>query len=147
MHHLISKWNSFDILHILYVQITVLIWGASRDRSYIFTSAMEFISVTMATDAKVASMSLREVLDGLLVAHRQDIHAYGAGHLNESNLVKPSESADRRSWPSAKKPSPPGKKRGKVRQDAWFNSLAPERSECNFFLSCFTDRYFQIFLW
>lgn len=47
---------------------------------------------------------LHELLDGLLVSHRRDIHAFSGGHLNEANLPKPPNKATHRSWTSAKKP-------------------------------------------
>ena len=49
--------------------------------------------------------SLSGLLDGLLVAHRNDIHAFSAGHLNESNLRK-SEAEIHKPWASSQKPRP-----------------------------------------
>ena len=49
--------------------------------------------------------SLRGLLDGLLIAHRHDIHAFSAGHLNESNLRK-SEAEIHKPWKSSQKPKP-----------------------------------------
>ncbi len=50
------------------------------------------------------NQSLSNLLDGLVLAQRQDIHAFSAGHLNESNLRKPKAATDSKSWKSAKKP-------------------------------------------
>ena len=49
--------------------------------------------------------SLKGLLDGLLVSHRNDIHAFSGGHLNESNLKKP-ESSEHKPWRSSQKPRP-----------------------------------------
>ena len=49
--------------------------------------------------------SLREILDGLVVSQKQDIHAFSRGHLNEANLPKPPDRAKHQSWESATKPN------------------------------------------
>ncbi len=56
-----------------------------------------------AIKSTATDRSLKELLDGLLLSQRQDIHAYSGGHLNESNLWKPPERATYSSWKSAKK--------------------------------------------
>ena len=59
----------------------------------------------MATDA-LQDRSLRQLLDGLIISQKQDIHAYSGGHLNEANLPKPLDHYSYRSWTSAKKKIP-----------------------------------------
>ncbi len=59
-------------------------------------------------------MSLKQMLDGLTLAHRQDIHAFGGGHLNEANLAKPPEKATHKSWGSALKETPTLVPRGRL---------------------------------
>ncbi|XP_074660380.1 uncharacterized protein C6orf118-like [Tubulanus polymorphus] len=58
--------------------------------------------------------SLRELLDSLHRAHKNDINDFSSGHLNESNLWKPSEKATHQSWNSATKKIPTLVKRSHI---------------------------------
>ena len=50
---------------------------------------------------------LRDILTGLDIAHRKDIHDYSGGHLNESNLAKHPTKTSYKSWDSSKQKSVP----------------------------------------
>ena len=84
-----------------------------------------------AVNKLVEEKSLKELLDGLIKSQKQDIHAFSAGHLNESNLPKPPEKASRKPWRAALKRSinlvpkstiPPSKRDTK-REDAMMGTM------------------------
>ena len=61
----------------------------------------------MSTQSRpLKERELHELLDGLDVAHRKDIHDYSGGHLNEANLAKHATQSTHRKWRGAKKPVP-----------------------------------------
>lgn len=62
---------------------------------------------TMMSETPLEQRPLHDLLEGLVISQRQDIHAYSGGHLNEANLYKPpAKRATQKTWKSADKPVP-----------------------------------------
>jgi len=57
-------------------------------------------SVVVMAGAAYQKSNLRELLDRFVVAQRQDIHAFCGGHLNQSNLYRPTDQAPYTNWAS-----------------------------------------------
>ena len=57
--------------------------------------------------SSIEDKSLRQLLDGIQLSQRRDIHAFSGGHLNEANLYKqPARLFGQTTWASAKKEIP-----------------------------------------
>lgn len=60
-------------------------------------------AINMGEKGSVRDKSLTNLLDGLVLAQKQDIKAYSSGHLNESNLHRHKSEEKQTTWKSGKK--------------------------------------------
>lgn len=67
---------------------------------------------------KHSARKLHRLLDALESAHKQDVHDYASGHLNESRLWKACELSKRKPWSAAQKEAPTKLQRSKLFQSS-----------------------------